>query len=213
MALLVHHPGDTALNRYLRASGGPRPATLRAVLRALDEEGVPDAAAATRAEVADRSGLAARSLGRALAVLREAGGAVERGGRWLRARGADERTVLAAVAEARERRRALETSRVDLVRTYAETTDCRRRVLLELLGEHHPQVCGHCDSCDAGTSADVGQAALRAGQRVRHAEWGEGTVSVVEADRVTVLFPDRGYATLDLAVALDSGLLAPLPAA
>jgi ATP-dependent DNA helicase RecQ len=34
-------------------------------------------------------------------------------------------------------------------------------------------------------------------------------VSAVEADRVTVLFDDRGYVTLATAVALDSGVLTP----
>ena len=73
----------------------------------------------------------------------------------------------------------------------------------------HPQRCGNCDSCDAGTSVDVLDARLRGGQPVVHTQWGEGTVSAVEADRVTVLFDERGYVTLDTAVALDSGLLTP----
>ena len=34
-------------------------------------------------------------------------------------------------------------------------------------------------------------------------------MSAVEADRVTVLFEERGYVTLDTAIALDSGLLTP----
>ena len=41
-------------------------------------------------------------------------------------------------------------------------------------------------------------------------EFGPGTVSVVEAERVTVLFEDRGYVTLDTQISLDSELLVPV---
>jgi ATP-dependent DNA helicase RecQ len=54
---------------------------------------------------------------------------------------------------------------------------------------------------------EVEDAPLRPGQAVEHAEWGPGQVSVVEEDRVTVFFADRGYVTLDTAVAWESGLL------
>ena len=43
--------------------------------------------------------------------------------------------------------------------------------------------------------------------RVRHEEFGEGTVMDVEDDRVTVLFDDAGYRTLDLAVVEEIDLL------
>lgn len=205
IALLVHHPGDTALNRYLRGAAGPRPATLGAVLDAVPDDG----ARVPRSDVAARSGVASRTVSRALTTLRDVGAVTEDPQGWARAPETDPVRALTRIAEERERRKALERSRVEIVRTYAETADCRRRVLLELLGEHHPQRCGHCDSCDVGTSADAGHATLRPGQRVHHAEWGEGTVSVVESDRATVLFADRGYTTLDLAVALDSGVLRP----
>ena len=106
-----------------------------------------------------------------------------------------------------EARRPVERSRVEVVRAYADTTDCRRRLLLELLGEPHPRPCGACDTCDAGTSVAVRDAPVHPGQAVEHAEFGPGQVSVVEDDRVTVFFADRGYVTLDTAVAWESGLL------
>ncbi|WP_210728617.1 DUF3553 domain-containing protein [Cellulomonas septica] len=79
--------------------------------------------------------------------------------------------------------------------------------LLELLGEVRPDPCGACDSCDRGTSAPARSTGVRPGQAVRHERFGDGTVSVVEADRLTVLFEEHGYVTLDAAVALDSELL------
>jgi ATP-dependent DNA helicase RecQ len=208
LAVLVHRPDDFGLNHYLRSGGGSRPETLRTVLRAVRTE------PGTRVELAARTGLTARSLSRALGALVQVDAVHERDGVLLpeeregRPRSVD--AVLAAVVAEREHARAMDRSRVELVRTYADTTDCRRRLLLELLGESHPERCGRCDSCDAGTSLEVDDAPLRAGELVAHREWGTGTVSVVEAGRVTVLFEERGYVTLDTEIALDAGLLTPV---
>ena len=208
LAVLFHRPDDFGLNHYLRSGGGSRPETLRTVLKAVRQD------PGTRAELAERTGLTVRSLSRALGALVQVGAVLERDGvlrpEEREGRPRPVRAVLDAVAAEREHARAMDRSRVELVRTYADTTDCRRRLLLELLGEDRPQPCGLCDSCDAGTSLDVGDAPLRAGERVEHREWGTGTVSVVEAERVTVLFEDRGYVTLDTAIALDAGLLTPV---
>ena len=207
VAVLFHRPDDFGLNHYLRSGGGSRPETLRTVLSAVRRE------PGTRADLVRRTGMSMRSLSRALGALVQVGAVREHDGVLMPAQTGRPRpvaSVLDAVAAERERARAMDRSRVELVRTYADTTDCRRRLLLELLGESRPGRCGTCDSCDAGTSLDVDDAPLRAGERVEHREWGTGTVSVVEAERVTVLFEDRGYVTLDTAIALDAGLLTPV---
>ncbi|WP_454048901.1 RecQ family ATP-dependent DNA helicase [Cellulomonas sp. Marseille-Q8402] len=201
-AVLVTRPDDIGLNQYLRSGGVPRRATLATVLDAVREgDGEVDQQA-----VVSASGLAARTVSRALAVLLDTG-AVERVDGSLRATGVSAQAAAKAAAERQEERQAVERSRVEVVRAYADTTDCRRRLLLELLGEKHPRPCGACDSCDAGTSVEVEDAPLRPGQAVEHAEWGAGQVSVVEEDRVTVFFGERGYVTLDTEVAVGSGLL------
>lgn len=200
-AELVVRPEDFGLNQYLRAGGVPRRATLAAVLAA-----VADGAADQQA-VVGASGLAARTASRAVGVLLEVG-ALERDARGgLRPTGVTAARAAEEAAARHEERRAVERSRVEVVRAYADTTDCRRRLLLELLGEPHPRPCGTCDSCEAGTSVAVRDAPVRPGQPVEHAEFGPGQVSVVEEDRVTVFFADRGYVTLDTAVAWESGLL------
>src|SRR5437764_1491160 len=83
-------------------------------------------------------------------------GARRRGGRELRA-GArrDPASVVADALAERDRRREFDASRLDMIRAYAETLDCRRRVVLELLGEDYPERCGHCDNCEAGTSEEA----------------------------------------------------------
>lgn len=123
--------------------------------------------------------------------------------------GTSVRDAAEAVAQRHEHRATLDRSRVE------PDAHLRRHHRLPsagaagLLGEEHPHVCGRCDSCDAGTSVEVHAGPLRPGQHVRHQAWGDGVVSVVEADRVTVLFESRGYVALDTAVALDSGVLTP----
>ncbi|MBO3095872.1 RecQ family ATP-dependent DNA helicase [Cellulomonas dongxiuzhuiae] len=200
-AVVVVRSEDHALARYQRSGGGPRPATLLRLLHALATTPGDQAALATA------TGLGRRTVARALGTLQHVGAVRDDGGTLRLADGADGRQVLADVHEARERRTRLEASRVDLVRTYTDTTDCRRRLLLELLGEERREPCGRCDSCDAGTSLAVAAQRVRPGQPVRHQEFGAGTVSVVEAERVTVLFEDRGYVTLDTQIAMDSQLL------
>ncbi len=203
-ALLVHRAEDFALGRYLRSSGGPRPATLRAVLRALRD------GPATRAELTGRTGLAARTVSGAVGALVQAGAVGEDAdGRLSRAQGEEaDAAVLRRVAEERERRRTTDRTRVELVRAYADSRDCRRRMLLELLGEEHPRPCGRCDGCDAGRASEVGTTGFHVGQRVRHRELGDGVVQVVEPDRITVLFDGHGFTALALGVIeQDDGLL------
>ncbi|MCC2315123.1 RecQ family ATP-dependent DNA helicase [Cellulomonas xiejunii] len=200
-AVVVVRAQDHALARYQRSGGGPRPATLLRVLHALATT------PGDQATLAEATGLGRRTVARALGTLQHVGAVRDDGGTLRLADDADARQVLADVHEARARRARLEASRVDLVRTYTDTTDCRRRLLLELLGEERRDPCGLCDSCDGGTSMAVSAQRVRPGRRVHHQEFGDGSVTVVEAERVTVLFEDRGYVTLDTQIALDARLL------
>jgi ATP-dependent DNA helicase RecQ len=105
-------------------------------------------------------------------------------------------------------------SRIEMMRGYADSTDCRRRMLLGYFGEQRSEPCGNCDSCDAGTSRTAEPEAARAagvsGQdAVRHPEWGEGVVMSTENDRVTVLFAEHGYKTLSLDAVRENDLLQP----
>jgi ATP-dependent DNA helicase RecQ len=116
--------------------------------------------------------------------------------------------VAKAAKERREVQREYAKSAVEMVRTYADSTDCRRRIVLELLGESHPQRCGHCDNCDRGESVDSADRPFAVGAKVRHPEWGRGTVSTYEeGDRIVVLFDTAGYKTLSLQVVEGQNLL------
>ena len=105
-----------------------------------------------------------------------------------------------------------------MMRGYAETTDCRRRLLLGYFGEQVVDPCGHCDNCDAGTAraadpagdAAAAEEGLESRSTVRHPEWGDGVVMSTEPDRVTVLFAEHGYKTLSLDAVRENSLLEPL---
>jgi ATP-dependent DNA helicase RecQ len=107
--------------------------------------------------------------------------------------------VAAAAAEAAQMR-TVELTRVEMMRGYAETEDCRRQFLLGYFGEEYPGLCGSCDNCEDGSAqalsdVDTGFAVQA---RVRHAQWGPGIVMREEEDRITVLFEEVGYRTLSL---------------
>jgi ATP-dependent DNA helicase RecQ len=207
VAELHHHARDFDLQRFLTARR-PKPDALRAVLAV-----VGDGRARTPKEIGADSGLSPTRRTAALNLLEQAGAvATDPDGRCT-ATGdpTDEAAVERAVAIA-EQRRATVRSRIEMMRGYAESTDCRRRILLGYFGEQRAEPCGNCDSCDAGTSRAVDpEAADAAGvggqETVRHPKWGEGVVMSTESDRVTVLFAEHGYKTLALDAVREHDLL------
>ena len=129
------------------------------------------------------------------------------GGDPVRATGAvDPQAAAKAAAAAATARRRLDRSRVDMVRSYAETRSCRRHVLLGYFGEPYEPPCGACDNCETGAAAAT-EAPFTVGTRVVHDLLGEGTVTGAEDGKVVVLFDDRGYTTLATDLVLEQGLL------
>ena len=114
-----------------------------------------------------------------------------------------------AAAEAEEHRRSFDRSRVDMMRAYAETDDCRRAFLLAYFGEPFTPPCGNCDNCEAGRGAAAPPATSRSrsARASRHEQWGEGVVQRYEDDAMVVLFDDVGYKTLALDVVVERALL------
>jgi len=106
---------------------------------------------------------------------------------------------------------------VEMMRGYAETTDCRRQFLLGYFGEQLDEPCGNCDN-DTGDPApeELPPAAsadtpFPVETAVEHAEWGPGMVMRVEEDRLVVLFDEVGYKTLALSAVLEHHLLRTRP--
>ena len=124
--------------------------------------------------------------------------------------GRDGEAVIRA-AEEQAAREALDRSRVDMIRAYAELNGaCRREFLLNYFGEATDGPCGNCDLCDAGLAVEgPDEAPFETGSRVAHAKWGEGTVQRYEDQKVVVLFDSVGYKALFLDAVEDNDLLQP----
>jgi len=209
-ACLFYRPEDLSLRRFLGAGGGVKGADARRAVSALADAG--GRADVDRLREATRLG--ARKLTLVLAKLEELGALVRRPGGSVEAvaGGPDADAAGRAVDEAEEQRRQVERSRLEMVRGYAETHACRRRVLLTYLGERFEQLCGACDSCEEGVAeayAPTEAAPWGEGARVRHGEWGEGQVLRVDGDTVVVLFDDGGYRNLSLRLVTEERLLLP----
>ncbi len=54
-----------------------------------------------------------------------------------------------AQSESADERKRVERQKLESLLAYAETTGCRRQMLLGAFGESYPGPCGHCDNCIA----------------------------------------------------------------
>jgi ATP-dependent DNA helicase RecQ len=201
-AICCYRAEDLGLGRFF-AAGMPDEGDLAAVAAAVDRP-------LTRRELAVRTGLPPGRLAELLNVL-EAAGVVRlrRQVEPVPGRPAPAQAAARGV-ELAQHHRSVERSRVEMMRRYAEMTDCRRRFLLRYFGEAVSEACRNCDNCDAGRSRPVVATGLFSpGERVTHHQWGAGLVLEAEADRLTVLFDDYGYRELATQVVSGRHLLEP----
>ncbi|HEX5993715.1 MAG TPA: RecQ family ATP-dependent DNA helicase [Jiangellales bacterium] len=202
-ALLLYRAEDIALQRFFNG-GAPELQELRAVAYALHNGPV------TRTALAKATGLGQRRIAGHISLLEQVGAATT---------GPKGKLSLPPYAPlpdqaARDalseyaRHQAGQRSRTDMMRRFAESRGCRMQSLLGYFGEQMRRPCGHCDNCHGGTSRtlpDGGPYPLHS--KVRHAQWGSGTVLGYEKDSMTVLFDDVGYKTLSVAVVTKQDLL------
>jgi ATP-dependent DNA helicase RecQ len=203
-AILVSRPDGYGIRRYFAAGAPPGRAALLALLAALEK--TPGSRRMT--ELAGETSLSARQLRRVANALL-AVGAIAEDRRGVRRARSDEPEQLARQAiELAEQHQAMAASAVELVRRYAETQSCRRRLVLELLGEPARMPCRNCDNCDAGHGGEVVDVPFALGSPVQHPTFGRGVVEQYEQDRITVLFAEHGFKTLALDAVQDKELLA-----
>ena len=128
-----------------------------------------------------------------------------------------------------ERHQTVQRTRIDMMRSFAESRTCRGQTLLTYFGDHVTGPCGHCDNCVAppqlvpmkkkavrqpsipvqkivptksfehAHTSVEGETPYPLHATVRHRSWGTGTVLGYEADKMTVLFNSVGYKTLSVA--------------
>ncbi|MDQ0744780.1 ATP-dependent DNA helicase RecQ [Clavibacter sp. B3I6] len=227
VGILHYRAEDLGLRRFF-AARTPRPASLRDVYAAVAVAGADGPV--RPAAVAERAGMSARTVGGVLHLLVDAGVlGSDRDGAYVTEE-LDPREAASRAKEVAEERERIEVSRLEMMRGYAETMQCRRQYLLGYFGEDSPVRCGNCDVCDrldeddaheeAMGTADAGEATEEATEdasddrfppqsQVTHAEWGPGTVMSTEEDRLTVFFEKEGYRVLSRKLVEDGDLLQP----
>jgi ATP-dependent DNA helicase RecQ len=140
--------------------------------------------------------------------LLERAGAVTSGKDGFAATGLPAEAAVARAVEMADVGERVDRTRVEMMRSYAETTHCRRQFLLAYFGDFLSDPCGNCDRChEKGAAAGDEESAIALGTPVEHREWGSGVVLHGARDRVTVLFDHYGYRTLSVDAAEENDLL------
>ncbi|MGN6699963.1 MAG: RecQ family ATP-dependent DNA helicase [Thermomicrobiales bacterium] len=206
-AWLCYRSADLGLRRFFAGSGQVDAAQIAQVAEAVQEQDGATDSDTLRAE----TNLSVAKVTAALTHLDDAGViAILVNGDAIASE--DTATLaenVAAATEAEERQQAFEASRLEMMRGYAETRDCRRAYLLNYFGEPFEGPCGHCDNCEAGSAAigTAGEQPFPLNSCVRHQAWGMGRVMRYEGDKLVVLFDAVGYKTLARDRVVDTGLL------
>ena len=205
VAQLFYRPEDLGLARFFTTQR-PDAALVATLYSALLEAGAHQ----TERQLVESVDAPERRITNAVNLLEESG-LIRSSRRGLRVvRKVSLAEAASQCAKVVERRERIDRTRVEMMRGYAETGDCRRQFLLSYFGEMLPGPCGNCDRCDGASGERASVAATgdwAVDTPVRHREWGPGAVVSVDEDRITVLFDDYGYRTLSVAAIAGSGVL------
>jgi ATP-dependent DNA helicase RecQ len=204
-AVLLWRAEDEAIQRFF-TGGAPDETELRELAAALRSGPM------TKKALQEKTGLGPRKLGAYLGLLEQVNAATT--GRGNKPTVPVFAPLPAAAAEAAvkeyERQQTVMRSRTDMMRAFAQTTNCRSQLLLGYFGEELKHRCAHCDNCAEGIAEPAPSGRdepFDVHSKVRHGEWGVGTVMSYEEERITVLFDEVGYKTLSVPVVLENNLL------
>jgi ATP-dependent DNA helicase RecQ len=220
--VLFYRPEDRAVHEHLHRRSRPSDATVAKAVHVFSTltEPVPEADALARvAEAAE----VARSGASSLLEDLDRFGHIEREEGTVRFRG-DPAEAMEAMARHQRIQVEVEESRLDMMADYAEETSCRRRYLLNYLGDEYPaELCLRCDEClriaESRSLSDWDldsqqeriterrSGPFEVGETVVHPEWRDGIVQRVDGDVVVVRFESVGYRTLHAPTVVERGLL------
>jgi ATP-dependent DNA helicase RecQ len=201
-AVLFYRPQDLNLHKFFAGGGLLKPQELESVTTALAELELADDRALREA-----TALSAGKVAKAVAELDDQGLLLQQpDGAFGLARTAPDASQVAAAMQQRQERHRLQLAHdLERMRAYAELNDCRRRYLLDYLGED-AEPCGRCDNCASGLPEHDARP-FPPKTRIVHRKLGKGVVLNASGDRVRILFDAAGEKTLDMAFITEHRLL------
>ena len=210
-AILLYRPQDLGMRRAQAAGTKLTEAVVEQVAEALADRKTP----VPIKELKEQTDLPASKVQAAVSRLEDVGAVkILPGGEVKPAGKADPADAAEEAAREQEAYRQYRLGRVELMKDFAESRDCRRRYLLNYFGEEGSQPCGYCDNCDAGvvtrsaperkTDADH-PFALKC--RVQHKKYGQGVVMRYNGDKVEVLVDEAGPKSLVTEFVIDHELM------
>ena len=145
-AVLFYRKEDIGAQSFKTGEGVVGVDLLERVVERIAEEEQP----VEQAELAEEIGVSQRKLTAALHSLEDAGAvATSAEGTVQAVTSTDAGEALRTAAESQDQRRDAKRERLQKMREYAESTACRREMLLRYLGDEFQGPCGHCDNCDS----------------------------------------------------------------
>jgi ATP-dependent DNA helicase RecQ len=207
-AVLHYRPEDLALRKFF-TSAVPKPKDLTRLLLALGST-------TDLTEAAEQAGMSTRRATALANLFEEAGVLTVQEGRVAAQGDVHLEQAVEAAREQAESRRRIDESRLAMMRSYAETSQCRRQFLLGYFGDEETELCHNCDTCDSGDAERYaeqrepesgGDQPFPVDAEVRHREWGDGRVMSIEEGRITVFFESEGYRVLSLDAVEERDLL------
>jgi len=203
-ATLFHLPGDVGRRRFLASALRPDETELCAILDAL-----PSRAPVDIDVVAEATDHPAGRIAAILPLLQDGGALTIEVGGQVRANATHDDDAIARALALADERRAIRSSRIEMMRAYAGSQTCRWTAILTYLGEPFEPPCETCDVCDDGVGPTRNGGPFAPGDAVVHASWGQGRVLRADADQVVVQFPTVGYRTLSTPLVVEERLLRP----
>ena len=220
--VLFYRPEDTATHEHLHRRSRPSERTIAKALHVFSTVTTPQPEADVLGRVVAAADLA-RSGAASLLEDLDRFGYLEREDGLVRFRG-DAAAAMEAMALHQKVQVEIEESRLGMVAAYAEESRCRRRYLLNYLGDEYPaELCLRCDEClriargRAPDDWDLSSQQERVseqrsgpfdvGEQVSHPEWGLGAVQRVDGDVLVVRFDSVGYRSMHVPTIMERRLL------
>ncbi len=222
--VLLYRPEDRSVHEHLHRRSRPSERTIAKMIHVFRGFTRSTPEAEVLAAVCDGAGVA-RSGAVSLLEDLDRFGFVTRLKRGLRWRG-NPAEAMEAMAGHQAIQVEVEQSRLEMVAAYAESTACRRRYLLNYLGDDYDaELCLRCDNClrraesrevdDWDVDSEQRRVAadrsgpFASGDAVAHPEWGAGVVQRVEGEVLVVRFDQVGYRSMHAPTVVERNLLQP----